>query len=152
MNDKVSYRIGDINDVAQIFNIENESISDGRSETIIRNQFLEIPTENHEQITIVAENDGIIGYVSVSRIIDELDIDTIAVKSEYRGRHIGQSLMEVLVDTAKESGCSKIMLEVRENNIPARKLYEKCGFSQVGVREGYYTDNNENAILMDKKI
>ena len=50
--------------------------------------------------------------------------------------------------TAMQRGVERMTLEVRPSNLPARRLYERLGFVEIGIRKGYYQDNNEDAILM----
>ena len=56
--------------------------------------------------------------------------------------------MCALMRTAAERGVERMTLEVRPSNLPARRLYERLGFVEIGIRKGYYQDNNEDAILM----
>lgn len=103
-------------------------------------------------VAIVAEFGGVvIGYADVYKAYDELQLNNIAVLEQYRGNHIAEKMMQILIDTGRELDCQTITLEVRESNEPAIKLYEKCGFCKVGLRKNYYSDN-ENAILMDKEL
>ena len=109
--------------------------------------------QNDNACVLVAETDGkAVGYLDAWKVADELQLCNIGVLEEYRGNHIGQELMDVLADIGRELQCALITLEVRESNEPALALYRKCEFEEVGIRENYYIDNNENAILMDKKL
>ena len=82
-------------------------------------------------------------------IIDELHIATIAVMPEYRGRKIGQKLLAALLVDAVKAGAQHAFLEVRETNIAARSMYQKFGFQEVGKRPHYYSDTQEDAVLMN---
>ncbi len=66
----------------------------------------------------------------------------------YRGRKLGQKLMQRLVDEALLRGAERMTLEVRVSNLVAQRLYEKFGFRPVGVRKQYYSDNKEDAMIM----
>ena len=57
-------------------------------------------------------------------------------------------LLISLIDLATELDTRLVTLEVRASNTAAQSLYSKYGFTQVGVRRGYYTDNREDAVLM----
>lgn len=97
----------------------------------------------------VAEKDGkIIGYGGMWVIIDEAHITNLAVLTEYRGQGVGQALVDALKDQAREENCRAATLEVRLSNLIARRLYEKSGFAPVGIRPRYYSDNNEDALIM----
>lgn len=106
--------------------------------------------ENPNSIVIVAKNDEeIVGYADIWKVFDEIQLNNIAVEEEYRGNHIASEMLDVLADVGRELECKTMNLEVRKSNLPARKLYEKAGFQEVGIREHYYIDNDEDAILMD---
>ena len=81
-------------------------------------------------------------------ILEDSHITTIAVSPEYRGRRFGEMLLLHLLDQAMARGASWMTLEVRETNTVAQTLYRKYGFTTVSTRKGYYSDNNENALVM----
>lgn len=64
----------------------------------------------------------------------------LAVAPNYRGKGIGKELLKGLIDFSQKHACKKIELELREDNIPAKKLYEKLGFKIVGERKNFYDD------------
>jgi ribosomal-protein-alanine N-acetyltransferase len=81
-------------------------------------------------------------------IVDEAHITNIAVSAPYRGRKWGERLLIELQKTASFMGAVRMTLEVRISNLIAQRLYGKLGFYPVGTRRGYYSDNNEDAIIM----
>ena len=96
----------------------------------------------------VAENDtGIIGYAGIWSIYETAELMRIAVMPGHRNKGIARSLLEKITDCANENGCHRMMLEVRESNVPARKLYESAGFKEISVRKGYY--DGEDAVIME---
>jgi len=98
---------------------------------------------------IVAVLDGkVIAYGGMWVILDEAHITNVAVHPEYRGRKIGERLMRQLMGLAVLLGAFRMTLEVRPSNETARNLYRKLGFAEEGRRKNYYTDNNEDAIIM----
>lgn len=100
----------------------------------------------------VAELDGeVIGYADMWIVAGEAQLFNIAVDPSYRGNEIGLRLLDYMLRVASEN-CRIITLEVRRSNVPALNLYRRVGFRDVGVRKGYYTDNGEDAILMDKDL
>lgn len=106
-------------------------------------------TENELAEYIVAELDGrIVGYVGLWVVVDEGHINNVAVSPAFRRRHIAAALIEAVLRFAENAGVKGFTLEVRIGNEPARRLYEKFGFQQVGVRKGYYEDNGEDAVIM----
>ncbi len=97
----------------------------------------------------VAESEGtILGYAGMWLVLDEAHITNIAVHPLARRRGIGEALLRALMAEAYRLGIERITLEVRDSNTAAQSLYEKLGFVRVGRRKGYYSDNNEDAIIM----
>jgi ribosomal-protein-alanine N-acetyltransferase len=90
----------------------------------------------------------IIGYVAARVVSDEFHINNIAVEPSFRGRRIGQSLLTCALQEGKSMGALYSLLEVRDSNILARRLYEKCGFREAGKRRNYYTNPAEDAVIM----
>ncbi|MFP3471371.1 ribosomal protein S18-alanine N-acetyltransferase, partial [Micrococcus sp. SIMBA_144] len=88
------------------------------------------------------------GYCGVWVIIDEAHITNIALHPEYRGLKLGEALLNKAIHFAKSRGALKITLEVRVSNIVAQNLYRKFGFEEGGIRKNYYTDNQEDALVM----
>ncbi len=89
-----------------------------------------------------------VGYAGTWHIIDEGHITTIAVKKDYLRNHIGEAIMQRIIDDCYKNNIKYLTLEVRVSNVPAIKLYEKYGFQSLGTRKGYYQDNNEDALIM----
>ncbi len=92
--------------------------------------------------------DAVIGYGGLWLMMDEAHVTSIAVHPALRGRGLGELLMLSLCQMAMDLNARWVTLEVRVSNNVARALYEKLGFRQAGVRQRYYTDNNEDAVVM----
>jgi ribosomal-protein-alanine N-acetyltransferase len=90
----------------------------------------------------------IIGFSGIWMIADEAHLTNIAVREQYRGKGLGELLVIATIDLAIEHKASFMTLEVRASNLVAQSLYQKYGFTQMGVRRGYYLDNREDAIIM----
>jgi ribosomal-protein-alanine N-acetyltransferase len=90
----------------------------------------------------------IVGYGGLWLMVDEAHVTSIAVKPEMRGRGLGELLMLCLFDIALRMEARWVTLEVRVSNTVARQLYKKLGFREAGIRPRYYTDNNEDAVIM----
>ena len=91
---------------------------------------------------------AVVGYGGIWLTVDEAHITTIASAAEMRGRGVGELLLNGLIDLGQELGARFMTLEVRVSNAVAQNLYLKYGFEARGTRRRYYTDNNEDALVM----
>ena len=113
------------------------------------NAFRHERTQNRKARYVVARSgDVIVGYAGLWLMVDEAHITTFAVHPDHRRLRIGERLLQRLFDVAAVMGAEWLTLEVRASNLPAQKLYEKYGFRRAGVRRRYYSDNNEDALIM----
>ena len=87
----------------------------------------------------------LVGFLAMQENLYELEVVQIAVRKEWQGRGIAGQLLET-VPQEKE-----VFLEVREGNTPARTLYQKRGFKEIGCRKGYYHAPSEDAIMMKRE-
>ena len=108
----------------------------------------ELETNRLAQYLVALMGDTIVAYGGIWLMVDEAHITTFAVDPRYRRRRIGEQLLLALLVLAKERHAREATLEVRLSNLPARRLYEKYGFRPVGIRPRYYSDNNEDALIM----
>lgn len=90
----------------------------------------------------------IVGYCGVWIVLGEAQITNIAVKPKWQGKGYGQMLFEYVIEYAKLQGASRLSLEVRVSNRAAQSMYKKFGLISGGIRRNYYTDNNEDALVM----
>jgi ribosomal-protein-alanine N-acetyltransferase len=98
---------------------------------------------------IVARWGGeIVGFAGMWLLVDEAHVTTFATSRIWRRRGIGERLLLALLDLARARGAHEATLEVRPSNTAARRLYEKYGFRNAGVRTRYYSDNHEDALIM----
>ncbi|MDD2579425.1 MAG: ribosomal protein S18-alanine N-acetyltransferase [Eubacteriales bacterium] len=102
--------------------------------------------------TVVVRHDRIIAFASWWNMVDAAEITRIAVLPDDRGGGIASALLKRLIDDVREQALPEIRLEMRRGNRAARALYEKAGFEAVAVRTGYYTNPDEDAIIMLKKL
>ena len=99
-------------------------------------------------VVLVAEEAGTVcGFVCAQAVAGEWEIENVVVAAEFLRRGIADQLVRVLIQRAQSEAASALLLEVRESNLPARGLYEKHGFRQVGRRRAYYRYPVEDAIL-----
>ena len=105
-------------------------------------------------VGIVNENEKekILAFAVFWNILDEVHIGTFAVHTGYRNLRIGSYFLGKLLSISKNEGMVRALLEVRESNSFAIRLYESFGFQIDGIRKKYYRDNRENAILMSASL
>ena len=102
---------------------------------------------------LICKNDNqMIGFIIFSPIIPEAHILSISVRNEMQSKGIGTLLLKSMLDQCKVMNYKKIFLEVRVSNFRAINFYEKFGFSKDAIRNNYYTDNSEDALLMSLSI
>lgn len=94
-------------------------------------------------------DEQVAGYLCLMSLFEEAQILNIAVAPQQRGRGVARKLMELALELARERGAQVLVLEVRESNVAAIKLYEQFGFVQYFTRKGYY-EGKEDALLMEK--
>lgn len=134
-----------VEDIDTICEIEKEAFPTPWTPGAFHNEL----TNNHFAYYLVMEVAGAIaGYAGMWIIMDEAHVTNIAVRSAFRGKKLGEGLLTELRRRADKNGARRMTLEVRVTNRVAQNLYEKLGFRSVGVRKGYYTDNNEDALIM----
>ena len=93
-----------------------------------------------------------VGFTGAWLIGEEAHITTLAVDPGFQQRGIGTRLLRALIDHAMVNGVNRISLEVREQNLPARRLYSRSGFQEVAYLRGYYRDTGDDAVVMWLKI
>lgn len=91
---------------------------------------------------------SILGFAGLWLMVDEAHVTTIAMHPDYRGRGLGEFMLVSLIDIAYNIGAKWVTLEVRVSNHSAQNLYRKYGFREAGVRHRYYSDNQEDALIM----
>lgn len=144
----VAIRQMKVEDAAAIAEMEHQTFSDAWSEKAILDTL-----RNPKTICLVAEKIGkIVGYCIVYTADDEADIARIAVLKESRRFGVASELIHALDVICWENQIQIIMLDVRVSNDDARTFYEKHGFTQDGIRENYYKNPIEDAILMSRAV
>ncbi|HEX7491586.1 MAG TPA: ribosomal protein S18-alanine N-acetyltransferase [Candidatus Limnocylindrales bacterium] len=97
---------------------------------------------------VARSRDQVVGFAGIWLLVDEAHITTFATRGTWRRQGIGERLLLALLDLSMARGAHEATLEVRPSNEPARRLYEKYGFNVVGIRPRYYSDDNEDALIM----
>jgi len=95
-----------------------------------------------------ARHERILGFIGLWLMVGEAHIVTVAVRESYRRMGIGERLLIAAIELARDYSQEVVTLEVRASNDVAQALYAKYGFARVGLRRRYYTDNDEDAVIM----
>lgn len=141
-----------LKNLAEIIKIDKECFTENW-----RLEFYKKEIENKNNIYLKSVyKKRITGFIGASIVVDESHIIRIAVKSEYRRKHIGTQLLDNLLKLLNKKKIKKIFLEVRESNLSAITFYKNHNFKIDGIRKEYYIDANSNsketAILMSREI
>jgi [ribosomal protein S18]-alanine N-acetyltransferase len=99
-----------------------------------------------------ARTDHIAGYIVARLAANELHINNVAVRVEYRRRGIGSALLMSILEEGQRLAAAAAFLEVRAGNSLAQALYQKCGFRDVGRRPNYYSAPLEDALIMSAQL
>ena len=93
-----------------------------------------------------------VGFIRFSPINPEAHILSISVIKKIQSKGVGTLLLRSMLDQCKAMNYKKIFLEVRTSNLQAINFYQKFGFIKDAIRDNYYTDNSEDALLMSLSI
>ena len=145
---KIRVRIAKSSDLDDIYELDVQTFAMPWSKEALSYDIL----ENDDAFVIVAEYEGeFAGYADIWTVLDEADLNSIAVRVDFRRKGIGDAIMLAMTEMLSANGVATINLEVRVSNMPAIKLYKKYGFNECGVRPGYYLDNGEDALIMKRE-
>ncbi|GAB2815008.1 ribosomal protein S18-alanine N-acetyltransferase [Actinocorallia aurea] len=127
--------------------LEHELFGDESwTEGMLLEELAAMPDTRHY---IVLEEAGrVVGYAGLAAVAGDGDVQTIGVSAASQGRGLGAALLTELLAEAARRGCRRVFLEVRADNEPAQKMYEKFGFVRIGVRKRYYQPSGVDAIMM----
>lgn len=142
----MTVRYMEIDDLDQVMPIEKDCFSVPWT----REGFFTFLTRKDSMFLVAEEKGEILGYCGILMVLDEADVTNVAVRKDRRKEGIGAFLMKSLILLAEEQGITIFHLEVRESNAPARRLYERLGFFTDGLRRNYYSDPEEDAVLMSR--
>ncbi len=113
----------------------------------------ELEQQPESRYYLVAEQDGaMIGYAGLLTAGEQADVLTIAVAAARWGHGVGSGLLAALLAQARRRGCREVFLEVRADNARAQRLYKWWGFTEIGIRRGYYQPSGMDAIVMRRDL
>lgn len=143
----VQFRKMNFADVNQVMEIEKEVYEHPWNRMSFIN---ELRHNKYASYYVLIEDNIIIAYGGIWNILDEAHITNVAVKKDFQRQGYGKKMLKYLEKKAYKKGAEAITLEVRASNKAAQALYEKNGYQSWGIRPKYYTDNNEDAVIMWK--
>ncbi len=144
----LSLREMKLNDSVRIAELEQEIFTDAWTQTGIEETFV----QSHSVIVVAEEDSKIQGYCILYVVLDEAEIARIGVTERVRHGGVGSLILQFGEKICKEKGVERLLLDVREGNLPARKFYEKHGFLVDGIRKNFYDNPKEDGVLMSKNL
>jgi len=142
-----------VQDVTEMIRLERQSPT---TTHWTEQQYLDLLAAKREsptRLALVTQEDGssaLVGFLVARHSPPEWELENIVVAREVRRIGIGKKLMDTLLVQARQTNSDAVLLEVRESNTAARRLYEELGFRETGRRKAYYTNPGENAVLYSK--
>ena len=100
---------------------------------------------------VAVDGQKVVGYVGSQSVLGESDMMNLAVNAHYRRKGIAMQLVERLIEELRSRDVYCLTLEVRASNVAAVSLYEKMGFTQIGLRPNYYRNPREDALILRKE-
>jgi len=129
-------------DLPDIMRIERDSFPSPWSEWGMRAEITHI----RERIYLAAILDGkLVAYIGGRWAAGVCHIATLAVDPAHRRQGLGEGMLLVLLLHLVEQRAKEVTLEYRSGNTPARRLYQKVGFTHLRTSKGYYRDTGEDA-------
>ena len=134
-------------DIDAIVRVENACFSTPWSIDAIKHEICE--NKLADFMIACDEENNIIGYIGIWTLLNECQINKIAVIPEKRKNGIGKTILNHVLEFTRDIGVKNWYLDVRESNTAAQALYRSAGFSSVGTRKNYYINPVEDAVLMN---
>ncbi|MBL1352625.1 MAG: ribosomal protein S18-alanine N-acetyltransferase [Zetaproteobacteria bacterium] len=141
----LSYRLGTVNDVDAVFELNQQSFSEAWSKKSLLDVMLagfDLYVCEHESL--------LIAYLLSQDILDEVHIMQISVHPQFQRQGIGRQLTKKLLHDKSEH--ILVLLEVRASNLAAQTMYQNLGFQHIGRRKGYYTPENQGEAREDAMV
>jgi ribosomal-protein-alanine N-acetyltransferase len=138
-------------DLPDVLAIENISFPNPWHETTFRGE-IQNNDLSYPLVVIHRNLDKVIGYIVYWKIREEVQINNIAVHPDFKSMGIGEAILGDVIQEARGEGVHYISLEVRPSNTAARGLYAKLGFELIGIRRNYYSNPDEDAIVLGMSL
>jgi ribosomal-protein-alanine N-acetyltransferase len=110
--------------------------------------------QSRETVLIIHQHTQVDGFIVYSQVLDEVSVHNIAIRKSRHGQGLGHLLLKASLERMKREGAARCLLEVRQSNTIARRLYERNGFALDGSRKNYYPgrEQREDALLMSRDL
>ena len=138
-------------DLPYVIEIENISYPNPWQLSSFKGEIENRPISN-PYVIIYRPLEKVIGYIIYWHIRFEVQISNIAISPDYRQLGVGERVLRKVLLELRHKSVEFVFLEVRPSNLAARCLYEKLGFTILGLRKGYYRSPSEDAIVMGKSL
>jgi len=117
-----------------------------------KTMFFQETGQEYSDCFVLMMNEEVVAYLSAWIVLDECTLNKITCRADLRRRGYGTMILKHLIQVVFEKGIKDLFIEVRESNHKAVAFYDKSGFVKTGVRKGYYSDTNEDAVLMSLNL
>lgn len=133
----------------QVEEIERACFADPWSRQIFEETLTDLNTVNW---AAQAPDGTVLGYISFTAVLDEADVNNLAVRPDCRRQGVASALLAALDRHGRARNLARLFLEVRPSNKNALMLYKKFGYTEVGRRKNYYLSPREDAIIMRSEL
>jgi [ribosomal protein S18]-alanine N-acetyltransferase len=145
-NEPLIERVTSPEDVSAVAQLEALCFTNPWTREMLERELRESPVAR--VYALREQGGGVAAFCSCWIVLDELHVNTIAVAPHRRREGLGTRLMLHVMREAAEAGATRATLEVRASNTAARRLYSSLGFVETAVRQGYYTQPEEDGIIL----
>jgi len=145
MSTEIIIRKAQFSDIDSVLAIEQESINSWTYD-----QFIQELNNKFSLFIVAQSNNSVIGYAVAWKISDEIQINSISVKKNFRKQGIGNKLLAEIIKNDADKVYSTAVLDVKSKNTEAINFYTNNGFTKTGIRKNYYNNDNDDAVLMEK--
>jgi [ribosomal protein S18]-alanine N-acetyltransferase len=143
-------RIADAEDLDAVVRLEAESFTNPWTREMLERELSQSSVARVYVLRLPGHR--VAAFCACWFIYDELHINTIAVDPTLRRQGLAAALMRHLLRQAAGEGIQRTLLEVRRSNLPAQRLYESLGFIAAGVRRSYYSQPDEDALVLTRDV
>lgn len=143
-------RITDESPIARLVEINKEVFTHPWTKKMFLDELSQ--PERSYLLAVFGPSRMVVGYCSVWRVVDTLQVNSIAVTEAYQGRGIGRALLDKVLTLGQQLRAVTVSLEVRSSNEAARRLYRRFHFKEKGKRGGYYSQPTEDAVILTRRL